>query len=279
MGEAMHYQPSIVTLAKLEKFIARPGFAVRFHCATFELAAEGGMHSTVQVWVPASHAEPQLEHVARNLLAGRLSKLAEVALGDTRTQPLETARTRKKVEGRHVSGDPPHRVRRASKRRMPTRPEHIDDREGSRRASIERYILEGREPVRCDDLSSWNAWMETSARLVEDSTLEDDAHNVVRVCTVFLGVDVGFGAGQPILFETMILGGKWDRELFRYCTWEAAHEGHSAIVQGLIDSGPDAVSDWVLKARDLASMTLARSRKVAVRALVEKANAQFRKVK
>jgi hypothetical protein len=49
-------------------------------------------------------------------------------------------------------------------------------------------------------------------------------------------------------------------------------------LQGVRDLDPDPVSDIVLKARDLASMTLSRSGKVAVRALVEETAEDFRKV-
>ena len=56
------------------------------------------------------------------------------------------------------------------------------------------------------------------------------------------------------------------------------NKGHAAILQGVKDLDPDPVSDIVLKARDLASMTLARSGKVAVRALVEETAEDFRKV-
>jgi hypothetical protein len=50
------------------------------------------------------------------------------------------------------------------------------------------------------------------------------------------------------------------------------------ILQGVRDLDPGPVSDIVLKARDLASMTLSRSGKVAVRALVEETAEDFRKV-
>jgi hypothetical protein len=272
----MHNQRNVVTLVKIEKLVARPGFAVPFHRATFELAAEGGMHSTVQVWVPATHADAQLERVARMFLSHRLAELAEIARGVSRAEQPATTRAPEKKERRRIPRD---RLRRsAGKHGFATRFKRVAPGEAPGKLSLERYVLNGREPVRCNDLPTWKAWMETPERLIQDSSLEDNAHNLVRVCTVFLGIDVSFGIGQPILFETMVLGGKWDRELYRYCTWAAAHKGHAAIVQGVRDLDPNPVNDILLKARDLASMTISRSGKVAVSALVEEIAVDFRKV-
>ena len=70
--------------------------------------------------------------------------------------------------------------------------------------------------------------MEGPDRLVLDTQFIDPARNRVRVCTAFLGVDVNFGDGEPILFETVIFGGYCDWQLYRYCTWEEAEQGHAA---------------------------------------------------
>ena len=65
------------------------------------------------------------------------------------------------------------------------------------------------------------------------------------VSTVFLGIDHNWGAGNPILFETMVfdngrsetlLGGSEyhptiDNYFQRYSTWEQAEDGHDAIVR------------------------------------------------
>ena len=66
---------------------------------------------------------------------------------------------------------------------------------------IDRYILNGQDPIPCDDLATWTNWMEGPDRLVRDTQLIDPARNRVRVFTAFLGVDVNFGDGEPILFE------------------------------------------------------------------------------
>lgn len=48
-----------------------------------------------------------------------------------------------------------------------------------------------------------------------------------KVSTVFLGLDHSFGKeGGPILFETMIFGGRNDGWQRRYKTWQQAEQGH-----------------------------------------------------
>ena len=69
--------------------------------------------------------------------------------------------------------------------------------------SLVRYVLDGsHEPVPCNDLAMWKAWMNKPERRVEDTLLSDRADNQVRVCTVFLGLDLGFdNAERPILLR------------------------------------------------------------------------------
>ena len=52
----------------------------------------------------------------------------------------------------------------------------------------------------------------------------------IRVSTVWLGIDHGFGSGTPILFETMVFSGNdrypYDQAQMRYCTEQEAIDGH-----------------------------------------------------
>lgn len=84
-----------------------------------------------------------------------------------------------------------------------------------------------RNPVPCadgeypkKDVTNENEW-----RVGND--MIDDVH----VSTVFLGLDHRFGEGEPILFETMIFGGKHDEYQERYCTWNEAAEGHKRAIE------------------------------------------------
>lgn len=55
--------------------------------------------------------------------------------------------------------------------------------------------------------------------------------NGIKVSTVFLGLDHNYEDGPPILFETMIFGGKHDEYQERYSTWDEAVEGHARAVK------------------------------------------------
>ncbi len=90
-----------------------------------------------------------------------------------------------------------------------------------------KYILEGKEPKLCEDLLEWARWFEDADRIVGSTKISADVH----VSTVFLGLDHQWIDGPPILFETMIFGGKHDEYQERYHTWEEAELGHSEAVK------------------------------------------------
>lgn len=89
-----------------------------------------------------------------------------------------------------------------------------------------KFILEGHVAVPCDDLFIWAKWFETANRTVAKTALP----NEVEISTVFLGLNHNFGGRIPLLFETMVFGGKHDQEMERYPTWQAAEEGHKRWV-------------------------------------------------
>lgn len=72
----------------------------------------------------------------------------------------------------------------------------------------DKYILnEEGNPVPEPDLMKWGAWMQNHARMVKRETIGDS-----EVSTVFLGLDHAFGGEVPVLWETMVFGGKLDQE-------------------------------------------------------------------
>jgi len=91
------------------------------------------------------------------------------------------------------------------------------------------YKLEGHTPVECADPKEWGAWLQGA-----DKRVALDRINGVDISTVFLGVDYQFGEGPPILFETMVFGGKLDSEMERYETWDEAEAGHQAMKQRVV---------------------------------------------
>lgn len=62
---------------------------------------------------------------------------------------------------------------------------------------------------------------------------EDHVTDEVWVSTVWLGLNHNWGDGPPMIFETMVFGGPWDEDQWRYSTEEEALAGHRLIVAGL----------------------------------------------
>lgn len=87
-----------------------------------------------------------------------------------------------------------------------------------------RYRLVGREVVEVT-AEAERAWRER--RHVGDVTIRG-----VRVSTVFLVLDHGHEeGGRPLLFETLVFGGKLEGEMERYSTYEEAEKGHVRMVK------------------------------------------------
>lgn len=89
------------------------------------------------------------------------------------------------------------------------------------------YYLDGDNlPVKCacaDDMSK-----------VEDSKSRTHLRTETphgTVSTVFLGLDHAFNDAPPVLWETLVFGGKFDQDGMRYGTQEAATEGHAAYLR------------------------------------------------
>jgi hypothetical protein len=88
------------------------------------------------------------------------------------------------------------------------------------------YILnDDHEAVEVDDIIQWARAFESSVRRVAQDTISG-----VRISTVFLGLDHGWGS-TPQLFETMIFGGEYDEHQVRYETWDEAVTGHKAALE------------------------------------------------
>lgn len=81
-------------------------------------------------------------------------------------------------------------------------------------------------PRPAPNLLYWAIWYEDADRAVAQDEIGE-----VRVSTVFLGTDHNFGPGEPILYETMIFGGKFDEHQWRYSTRAEAYAGHLQVVE------------------------------------------------
>ena len=93
---------------------------------------------------------------------------------------------------------------------------------------MKKFILEGHDPIPCNDLLEWGRWFETADRRVAETTIGD-----YWVSTVFLGLDHSFGGAVPLLFETMVFkkGSSIDLDGKRYTFWDEAEAGHNTLVE------------------------------------------------
>ena len=89
------------------------------------------------------------------------------------------------------------------------------------------YILDGKNPVPCDDICVWGTWFAQNNELRTVARREEED---MCVSTVFIGVDHSSVGDKAILFETMVFSpNEHDEECVRYSTWEEAEAGHSEV--------------------------------------------------
>lgn len=91
----------------------------------------------------------------------------------------------------------------------------------------DHYVLNADHTVRKAELMEWaRAFEDMSGRRVAYDKIGD-----AFISTVFLGLDHQYGEGPPLIFETLISGGKHDQDMWRYSTWDEAVAGHKAAVE------------------------------------------------
>lgn len=92
-----------------------------------------------------------------------------------------------------------------------------------------KYILKDRRPVEIEDTIEWAKEFE---KMGDKTVAKTQVSPEVLVSTVFLGLCHRFGlGGPPILFETMVLGGRADGDREMYQTWDEAEAGHEKMVE------------------------------------------------
>lgn len=77
----------------------------------------------------------------------------------------------------------------------------------------DKYILDADgNPQPEDDLMKWGNWLQNSgSRIVKKERIGES-----EVSTIFLGIDHSFGdSSEPVLWETMVFGGKLNQEMAR----------------------------------------------------------------
>lgn len=98
---------------------------------------------------------------------------------------------------------------------------------------IKEYILHDKIPIAEPDFDKWLKWSVTNndKHRVDYTVIENDEY----VSTVFLGFDHQYGKGPPLLFETMVFGGKYNEYQWRHSTWEQAETCHNRVVKSLLN--------------------------------------------
>lgn len=96
-----------------------------------------------------------------------------------------------------------------------------------------KYILDEKgNAVPEPDTLKWARWFENAGkkRILKQTEIEPG----VEVSTVFLGLDYNFTEkGEPLIWETMVFGGKYNQYMNRYSTRKEAEVGHKAFVEAL----------------------------------------------
>ncbi len=84
------------------------------------------------------------------------------------------------------------------------------------------YKLINKKVIPCKSLEEYIDWSIKNSTIILQTTITLK----IRVSTVFLGLDHGFNNGKPIVFETMIFGGKHDQYQKKYSSYKEAVQGH-----------------------------------------------------
>lgn len=113
----------------------------------------------------------------------------------------------------------------------------------------DKYILIGKTPKKSSNVTDWGRWFQNNSN---NCIVGSDTKNGVRVSTVFIGLDHNFnprltGEVNPILFETMIFGGKHNLYQERYSTWEEAEIGHKKALEMIKPNFIMRIINWFKK--------------------------------
>ena len=91
---------------------------------------------------------------------------------------------------------------------------------------MDLYKLNGNNTIKCDNIEDYCYHRKIQNKIVAKTNIKD-----AYISTVFLGMDYSLHGNPPLLFETMIFGGKHDDYTERYETWEQAVLGHEIAIK------------------------------------------------
>lgn len=88
------------------------------------------------------------------------------------------------------------------------------------------YALVEHEVVAVRDICAWAQWLHEADRAVEETTVGG-----VVISTAFLAFDYYYSLDDPpLLFQTMVYGGRLHEVEAKYATWNEAVAGHAQMV-------------------------------------------------
>jgi hypothetical protein len=80
------------------------------------------------------------------------------------------------------------------------------------------------------------------ARKVQTDWYLSGTDEILVSTTFLMGINYRWMDGaEPLLFETMVLGGTMDQAQWRYSTWEQAETGHQEVLDQLLREMPHLV--------------------------------------
>jgi hypothetical protein len=96
------------------------------------------------------------------------------------------------------------------------------------------YILDGHAPIPVD-IHTWGPWFENMENRIVASHRWDYPFKI-HVSTVFVGMDLDYGADSPMLYETMIFAPALpdtNEDQYWHADWDEAAAKHRAVVTEL----------------------------------------------
>lgn len=97
------------------------------------------------------------------------------------------------------------------------------------------YVLYEKTPLPVSDVLVWAATLGRSANQVAYTELTP----TLTVSTVFLGVDLNYGRGAPLLFESIMFDDGEPVCCYRTSTWTKAWAQHRALLSGFGERNGD----------------------------------------
>ena len=93
------------------------------------------------------------------------------------------------------------------------------------------YILKNKEIIPVDSVITWAEEFQKQSSIIKQNNFRTILGKSIFVSTVFIGINTSLNDEKPLLFETMIFGGKHDHYKVKYHTYNEAEEGHEKAVK------------------------------------------------